>query len=309
MTPDGVRVFRKVATRRRLDILRLRAAALTSRRAPRPSRPVFLIGCPRSGTTLLFRLLSQHEGVAALPAEGHVLWSAYQHPSRTGWSSDRATGSGVHPRERRYLYHAIGAVARGRRFMDKTPKNVLKVPYLASLFPDASFVFLHRDPRDTIGSLIEGWRAGHGISYRLPVPLRLDGSTVRHWSYVLPPGWRTLGDASVPEVAAFQYRVSNEVALDDLSLLAGDAVVHVSFEDLVARPGPVAAGLLERLGLGPSETVARWARDLSSHHVSTVSPPRKEKWRDRQDEVLAVLPSVAEVAARLGYDLTAQEAR
>jgi len=41
----------------------------------------------------------------------------------------------VRPAERRYLYTAIKTMAGEMRFLDKTPKNILKLPYLASLFP------------------------------------------------------------------------------------------------------------------------------------------------------------------------------
>jgi hypothetical protein len=63
---------------------------------------------------------------------------------------------------------------RGRRFVDKTPENCLRIPYPLELFPDASFVFLRRRPADNVSSLMAGWRARPRFpTYRLPE--RLEG--------------------------------------------------------------------------------------------------------------------------------------
>src|SRR5262249_6051022 len=58
--------------------------------------------------------------------------------------------------------------------------NCLRIPFLRALFPDARFVFLRRDGRATISSLIEGWRAGSRYeTYRLPAPLPIAGTKGR----------------------------------------------------------------------------------------------------------------------------------
>ncbi len=56
-----------------------------------PARPIFVLGCPRSGTSVVFALLQRHEALRSPGREGHALWNAYQHPRLKGWSSDRAT--------------------------------------------------------------------------------------------------------------------------------------------------------------------------------------------------------------------------
>ena len=59
-----------------------------------------------------------------------------------------------------------------RRFLDKTPENCLRIPYLHALFPDASIVFLRRRAAENVNSLMEGWRARpRFVTYRLPLPL------------------------------------------------------------------------------------------------------------------------------------------
>lgn len=155
---------------------------------PEPARPpVLLVGCPRSGTTLLFGLLQHHPGLVSLPDEGHAYWSAYHHPSRHGWASDALAAEDVAPGERRYLDAMLASLGEGRP-LDKTPKNVLRLPYLRAMFPEATVVLVVRDGRATVASLLEAWRRRRGASYLLPERVRLADYDSRLWRYVLPPG-------------------------------------------------------------------------------------------------------------------------
>ena len=267
--------------------------------------PIFVIGCPRSGTTLLFDLLRRHPDLASLGAEGHRFWDAHQHPARKGWGSDRSTPSSIARDEPAFVSAAIARVARGSRFVDKTPRNALRVPYLDALFPDARFVFLHRDGRATVASLIEGWTARRGISYRLPVRLELDRHRGRYWSYVLPPGWRGWIRTSVPAVAALQYRTSNEIALDDLAAIDRSRVTTVSFEALLDRPADTIGGVLARLELPSADEVLGPAAELDRHAVSSLSPPRPGKWRDRAALIEPVLPLIEPTMRRLATEVAA----
>ncbi|CAN5576983.1 hypothetical protein BH20ACT23_BH20ACT23_23510 [soil metagenome] len=265
-------------------------------------RPIFVLGCPRSGTTLLFRLLQCHEGLGTPSGEGHILWNKYQHPRFRGWTSDRLTAEDVQPEEPVFLYTAIDRIAGGKRFLDKTPRNCLRVPYLVSLFPDASFVLLKRDGPPTVSSLIEGWTVRHGVSYRLPVDLDLDEYQGNLWCYMLPPGWKTLRDTSIRDIAAHQYVASYETALNDLSSIPSDRVASLTYEELVSRPVEVLSDLLAALDLPPSAAVSAMANDLSSHQVQTNSPPRPDKWRDRIEEIREVMPLISPTMERMGYE-------
>jgi hypothetical protein len=289
-----------------LQRARMLQRKLAARRRPildPPDRPIFIVGSPRSGTTLLFHMLRSHQDVWAMPSEGHTLWNAYQHPARKGWGSDRAVEGDIASHERAYLYTAIHDLAGDRRFVDKTPKNVLKLPYLAALFPTARFVFIKRDGRSVVGSLIEGWQKRRGISYRLPIRLRLSDYGGRLWSFILPPGWRDLVGTSIADVAAFQYASSCEHALADGAALSEGTLIEVSYEALVADPGREAGRLLDALELPGSEAVSDYAANLADHRAASFSAPRPEKWRDREDEVTRVLGRIAPAMTRLGYEV------
>jgi hypothetical protein len=266
-----------------------------------PVKPIFILGCPRSGTTLLFRILQRHEDLSTPHGEGHILWNRYQHPKMRGWTSDRLVADDVNPDEPRYIYTAIHQFAGDGRFLDKTPRNCLRVPYLARLFPDATFVLLKRNGPPTVSSLIEGWTVRHGVSYRLPVDMELKEYQGNLWCYLLPPGWRELVDTSIPEIAAHQYVASYETALDDLESIPPERAVTISYEDLVEKPASAISQLLTMLNLPPSEEVASMTADLASHPVQANSPPRPDKWRDRIDQIHPVMPIMAPTMGRLGY--------
>lgn len=162
-----------------------------------PVRPVLLVGCHRSGTTVLYEALARSPELALIGDEGHTLWEAFHHPSRHGWRSNELGVSDVSQDERKYLYRIIRGLSGNLRFLEKTPTNCLRIPYLNELFPDASFVFLRRRAADNVNSLIEGRRASpRFVTYRLPEPLeRLGELRGDAWSFALVPGWRKLKHA------------------------------------------------------------------------------------------------------------------
>lgn len=301
--PHRAELFLK---RRQLHLRRTWLKASVSRRrdAPPPANPIVIIGCPRSGTTLLFRLLQRHAGVSTPGGEGHILWNTFQHPRERGWSSDRLVEDDIRPGEREFLYAAIDRMTGGGRFLDKTPRNCLRVPYLRALFPGATYVLLKRDGPPTVSSLIEGWTVRHGISYRLPDKLELAEYRGRLWSYLLPPDWRDLQGTSFADVAARQYVASYETALSDLRELPSTRVIELSYESLVAQPVEAIGRLLDALELNHSDDVLDMASHLSSHQVQTNSPPRPDKWRERADEIGRILPLIAPTTQKLGYEST-----
>jgi hypothetical protein len=280
----------------------LAARMLGQKPAPPPHRPIFILGCPRSGTTILFRLLQRHDSLRTPHGEGHILWNKYQHPRLRGWTSDRLTEQDIQPQEPEFLYTAIHRIAGEERFLDKTPRNCLRVPYLSRVFPDATFVLLKRNGPATVSSLIEGWTVRHGVSYRLPVELNLDEYRGNLWCYMLPPQWRDLTQTSIREIAANQYVSSYEIALDDLASSPAGNVISISYEELVARPVEAISSLLASLELPASAEVTSMAKHLSSHRVQSNSPPRSDKWRERIDDIRQVMPLIGPTMERLGYE-------
>ncbi len=281
----------------------LRTTAPVLPRVPRPHAPVFVIGAPRSGTTVLFDLLDRSPALASLGVESHILWDAF-HPGRAG--VDHAVpASGAGPRERRALDWTIRRIAGDRVYLDKYPRLCLRVPYLAALYPDARFVHVVRDGRAVTSSLITGWRARgrFGLGTRLDVPLRIEGYDGDVWRFLLPPGWRAYAEGStLAQVCAFQWSAANEAVLDARSGIAAERWTELRYEELIADPVAAMTALLDRLGL-PHEPVLPAAAALSTTVSRTaVTPPRPDKWRDEHpDEIASVVAQLEPMMARLGY--------
>jgi hypothetical protein len=265
---------------------------------------VLVIGCPRSGTSILRRALALSPELASIRSEGHVLWEAFNHPSRHDWSSNALAAKDVTDTERKYVYWLMRVLGGRRRFLDKTPKNSLRVPYLDALFPDATFVFLRRRGADNVNSLMQGWRARpRYVSYELPEALEGIGDLSGHtWSFVLIPGWRELRNAPLEEVCARQYVECNEAIMRARGELAPARVVDVAYEDLVARAPEEIERIYGEVDLPVTEEAAAFAAAIPHTPINALTPPKPEKWREQNpDAIRRILPLVADTERRLGY--------
>ncbi len=135
----------------------------------------------------------------------------------------------------------------------------LRVPFLASAFGDARFVFVAQDPDEALREMLASWRSGASVS----VP-ELDGWDGPPWSLPLVPGWRELSGWPLEAVVAGQWRELTDTALDDLEALARDRWLAVDHDALLADPRGELRRLCEALGirydqalLGPLEDAAR----------------------------------------------------
>lgn len=283
------------------------APSLPSRREVRSEtmfpRPIFIVASPRSGTSLLFETLAQSPDIWTIGGESHEVIEGIEglHPSNRDWESNRLTSEDSKPDiarllEARFLARVRGregnrppAGARGLRLLEKTPKNSLRVPFLAAAFPDALFIYLYRDPRETVSSILDAWKSGRFVTYP-----ELPGWTGRPWSLLLVPGWRELAGKGTPEIAARQWLAATSLLLDDLESLPPDRWCVASYDRLVADPQAEVQRLCDFAGLA-------WDRELTAplpHSRHTLTSPQPEKWRHNGDELKEVLPLVKETALR-----------
>jgi LPS sulfotransferase NodH len=275
---------------------------------PRPDRllekPVFIIAAPRSGSTLLFETLACTPAFNSFGGEAHWLIEdvAALRPGAPGVDSNRLTAaaatSGIIDAIRRgapgRLHGPEGQPpAAGAPLLEKTPKNSLRIPFLKQVFPDARFIFLWRDPRENLGSIIEAWRAGGWITYRaLP---GWDGP----WSLLLTPGWQALRDAPLEEIAAWQWQCANRTALDDLQQLPRGDWTSVAYHEFLADPAATLRRLCGFAGVPFDAALqARTAAALPlSRHTHTLPAP--DKWRRNEAQILRVLPGLETTWQRL----------
>ena len=271
----------------------------------RLERPIFIIGAPRSGTSLLYSILRTSSRLAHWPGEAHEVWEADYHPALREWSSNALGASDVEPEAAARIKRAFLLVAgRRHRLIDKTPRNALRVDFVDALFPDATYVFLQRDGRDNVNSLINAWRTPRYRTYELPRPHSIPGVDPRWWKFVLYPGWK--GDTAGPieVVAARQWHVSNDLALASSARVEASRWITIRYEALVDSPVDEVARVVSALGLPFEKELRSKAAALSTTPVNVVTPPERGKWRrENPGEIEAILPLIAPTMKELGYGI------
>ncbi len=173
------------------------------------------------------------------------------------------------------------------RFMEKTPKNALRIPFLKSVFPDALFIYLYRDPRENISSMMEGWRSRRFIAYR-----NLPGWPFKEWSFLLPPGWSSLQNCSLVEIAAYQWKAANSYILDDLKTLPKFSWHLVRYSDLISKPKQTISQIRHFAMLQWDQRVEQVVSQSLPISQMTLSTPSPDKWRKNEMEIAAVLPDL-----------------
>jgi len=142
-----------------------------------PKAHVFLVGFPRSGTTLLENVLAAHPDVVSLE-ERNCLESASATYLTTPEGLERLAriGPAEAARERENYWTNVrkfGVEPGSRVFIDKMPLASVALPLIAKLFPDALILFARRDPRDVVLSC---FRRRFGMNASMYQLLTLNGA-------------------------------------------------------------------------------------------------------------------------------------
>jgi hypothetical protein len=238
-------------------LVRSRPLSIRALVEPLSERLVFVVGCPRSGTTFLARSIGSCPGLLDLgevaPLKAAVAELASLEPAIAG------------TRIRRIL--AVNrrlALVGSLRAVEQTPEAVFLAPALRAAFPRAQIVHIVRDGRDVVCSLLErGWlstgRSGAddaGIGY---------GPRPRFW--VEPERQAEFASASDARRAAWAWRRYVEAGL-----AAAEVVHEIRYEQLVTAPAEVAADLSRVLDVPASVLAAA----LSSAHADSVGRFRRQ---------------------------------
>ncbi|MEW6118598.1 MAG: sulfotransferase [Pseudomonadota bacterium] len=269
-------------------------------------RPIIVVGCSRAGTTLVYKALSESSEIGTLQRETHDWWSALHPPADKSWTTHALDAADVRPTDRDTVSRHFFAWTGKRRWVDKNNQNGLCVPYLHALFPDAVFVFVKRSPGDNLNSLIEGWQKPDEFatwSRNLPAKVAVERGTLDQWCFFLAEGWRDYLEAAVEEVAAFQYEAINRAIIDARQGIPPAQWVEVCYEDFLRVPEATFERLFAACGL--RFDAATRARCMGALEVpyNAFSEIRLDKWKDgrNRERIERVLPRVADVAARMGY--------
>ncbi|MEG3165283.1 sulfotransferase [Sphingomonas sp. PB2P19] len=229
---------------------------------PSPESPIFVIGMPRTGTTLVDRILSSHhdvESAGELQAMPLAVKAAGGTRSRTVLdpetlrAASRADPGAI---GRDYLARAAAHMPGARpRFVDKFPGNFVYVGMIARALPNARIVCLRRNPMDTI---LANFRNLFAI-----------GSRYYDYSYDLL------------DIAAYYQRFDQLMTLWRQALPG--RVLDLSYESLVDNQREETARLLAHCGLDWSDACLDFHANAAPVSTPSAAQVRRPLYRDAVD--------------------------
>jgi len=265
-------------------------------------RPVFILSSPRSGSTLLFETLAQAPDLYTIGGESHLVIEqvAGLAPRDRGFDSNVLTERDATHDRAEIVRRRFRAALRDRsgapppagpvRMLEKTPKNALRIGFLGRMFPEARYVFLYRDARQTLSSMMDAWRSARFRTY----PLLPGWTGDLSWSLLLVPGWRELVGKPLHEVVRVQWERTLNAILDELEQMPSDRWVALDYDVFQKQPEAEVKRICATFGLG-------WDRALGdSLPLSryTLTRPEPEKWRKHADLIEPMIPGLGDTIRR-----------
>lgn len=274
-------------------VLRLRehvAALDTGQWRPAPAAvraPVFLIGFPRSGTTLVDQILASHPKVTTLEERDNLLEAGRRLAGMDADFGWMAHLSDAEIERLRAAYWAsvdagLGGATPRDVFVDKLPLNAVLLPVIHRLFPHAKVVLAVRDPRDCVLSC---YQQRFGMNPAMFQLLRLETAAAYY-------------DAVMGLVRVCRERLPLDVH-------------EVRYEAVVGDFDATVGALLSFLGLAWDDAVRSYAdtarrRTIATPSASQVVKPlyttASGKWRNYRRFMEPVLPTLEPWVAAFGYE-------
>ena len=309
-------------------------------------KPVIIVGCPRSGTSLLFRILSTSPSLWSLYRESNDIWNSYYKFTGKEFKDEVLTESDLDDKTKDFLLeefhknalniYELGYITREYlmkkkelkgfislttaynlfyknlfskeyRIVEKTPKNCFRVSFINKLFSDCKFIFLKRDARSNINSLIEGWKApdkyvrGQASHIKLDIKGYSDNGG-KGWKYVLPPDWENYTARPIEEVCAFQWVSSNRAAIDGLKSIEEDRKITISYEELSENTHQTIENICNFIDIPFGNELKKISKNPPM--VNYVTKPRKDKWKQNLDLIKNTYPIIEPMMKELEYKLS-----
>jgi tetratricopeptide (TPR) repeat protein len=249
--------------------------------------PIFLIGFPRSGTTLLEQILDSHPALQALEEKpmAAVMEQAFLGLTGGGSGALQALSEPhIHELRRLYFQEAARHLVRrpGSRLVDKLPLNIVSAPLIWRVFPEARFILALRHPCDVVLScMMQNFSHNDAMA----------------------------GFVSLESIAEIYARV-----MDAWGETAERLPLHwqrIRYEDLIGNFEPEARKLLEFIGVDWSDAVLehtrhaqqRFAIMTPSYHQVTqpIYQHARYRWKRYAEEFQPVMATLQPFIDRFGY--------
>ncbi len=282
--------------------------------------PIILIGNHRSGTTVTQNLIGLHPEVVTW-YEPRTLWRCAD-PRRPDDEFDERDAQDRIVRYVRERFRKFQVREGDRRIVEKTPSNVLRVRYVERIFPDATYLFITRNPFSYTSSMDLKWtktKTWAGLRRTIAatpatqlhlyakdfVQHFITKSVLRQKSrHVFGPRYRGIDrdmeTCSRMTVIARQWARGNRMAREDLGRLGPGRVLAFRYEDLIEAPESTLQRVFDHCRLDCTDEILAAARKM-------VDPGRQRKWLRLDREALrGIVPELEDEMARYGYEVPRQ---
>lgn len=261
--------------------------ALETQDAASDRVPAFLIGFPRSGTTLMEQILDSHPGIQAMeekPAASLIVRRALEMLDQNAGALSELNDDQV--MELRQLYFVEVAkhiqLQPGALLVDKMPLNMTMVPIIARVFPTAKFIVAIRHPCDVaLSCLMQSFAANASMAHFFSLHSTAQFYTQvmgawLHYAQELPLHFHTIRYEDLIEDVPAQSRA----LLDFLGLPWSDAVLHHT-----------------------AHARQRGAINTPSYHqvVQPIYQRSKYRWKRYEQQLSDVLPLLQPFIEEFGY--------
>lgn len=281
---DGARFLaRVVAARAGFTKERIRATAEKAPACQRP--PVFFVGFPRSGTTLMERALKAHPGIVTTDERSPLAPILAELSRGGGYPEDleRLTGGDIGALQDRFWTTAEAQLGplEGRLLVDKMPLNIVNLGLANGLFPDARVLVALRDPRDAcLSCVMQRFQFNDAMAnfYDIERTAAAYAAVMELWLHY----------RQAVSLAWLEYR----------------------YEDLVADFRGTLEGVLDFIGVGWHDDVMAYAERAKDQIITTpsyrqvtgaIDAKAAGRWRRYRDELAPVLPALEPFVRRFGY--------
>jgi hypothetical protein len=259
---DDIRVINRIIKTCDLDWL-TDEKAVTNVKSPAKT-PIFVVGLPRTGTTLVERILSSHSQIESAD-ETFFIQMAIRHVSEVGGISEvdetiieNAANKDSRIIAEHYMASVDYRLSDRPMFIDKYPYNYLYLGFIAKAFPDARIIYLKRNPMDACFAMFK--QSFFKFAYSL----------------------EDLG----------QYYVAQDNLRKHWHSVLGDRLVEVDYESLVNMQESSTKEILNKLGLEFEPACLAFEKNPTSSATASTLQVREKmhtrsvnKWKHFADEL------------------------
>jgi hypothetical protein len=229
------------------------------------SRPVFILGCGRSGTTIFGTALSKHKSNTYLNEPRHLWFAAY--PETDIWTARAAKRQGKlaltaedanqqKSDKLRRLFRFETILANRPLLVEKLPINSFRLSFIDEIFPDARFIHIHRNAMEVARSIASQCESGLWFA-----------SHAYKWNELVRYAQAHGETSTLPalcsnyfQMGLLEWRLSTEAIVKFLRGLSSGRYFEISYEQFIRDPVSILDQVFAFLQIGYDTNAMEFVR-------------------------------------------------